>query len=391
MTRRREEVSAAALLAVVLPLTVMNVACHSRKAGPGIDVVRGIRGGADSRAVAAAAAASARTESGPQADRKLVYEVVLSEDKGNFKFGGATIPEEAKTQIDLLVGQLKPDRGNAYIEIEGHTDSAGPAEYNYSLGLERAENIKRYLYEQYQVPLDRISVISYGEEKPIAPNNSRDGRAQNRRVVVKLFEAAADAMPQFPWPPPLWTARQVLPSALLDVRAGGLLGASFDVLKEALRKAAIFDWSVYAVGTDSFAVVSRMENIDDSGRPRQPRWGAETPNRATSFVDYLNKLLIARPGRYRVVVFVVTSRVIVAGRDVPDRAKMEALLWSGAGALPPQLHSVVQDEGASAEALIYEFYRASEDEAARLVTNSSLQGLDHLAGYGVWTRSELRQ
>ena len=47
--------------------------------------------------------------------------------------------------------------------------------------------MKRYLYEQHQIPLHKINVISYGEEKPVAPNNTRDGRAQNRRVVIKVL------------------------------------------------------------------------------------------------------------------------------------------------------------------------------------------------------------
>ena len=53
--------------------------------------------------------------------------------------------------------------------------------------MERAEAVKRYLYEQHQVPLHKMNVISYGEEKPVAPNNNREGRAQNRRVVVKVL------------------------------------------------------------------------------------------------------------------------------------------------------------------------------------------------------------
>jgi outer membrane protein OmpA-like peptidoglycan-associated protein len=53
--------------------------------------------------------------------------------------------------------------------------------------MERAESVKRYLYEQHQIPLHKMNVISYGEEKPVAPNNKRDGRAQNRRVVVKVL------------------------------------------------------------------------------------------------------------------------------------------------------------------------------------------------------------
>ena len=50
------------------------------------------------------------------------------------------------------------------------------------LGQERAESVKRYLYEAHQVPLHKINVISYGEDKPVSPNNKRDGRAQNRRT-----------------------------------------------------------------------------------------------------------------------------------------------------------------------------------------------------------------
>ena len=113
--------------------------------------------------------------------------MVLSEEKGNFKFGKAVMPDEAKAELDTLVQQLKAEPKGAYIEIEGHTDNAGTKDWNYKLGMERAENVKRYLYEQHQVPLHKISVISYGEEKPIAPNQTREGRAQNRRVVIKVL------------------------------------------------------------------------------------------------------------------------------------------------------------------------------------------------------------
>jgi peptidoglycan-associated lipoprotein len=138
-------------------------------------------------AYSAAEAVNTRADNIEKASRKIIYEVVLSEDKGNFKFGKALMPDEAKGEIDTLVQQLKAEPKGAYIEIEGHTDSAGSPDGNYRLGLLRAENVKRYLYEQHQVPLHRINVISYGEEKPIAPNKTRDGRAQNRRVVIKIL------------------------------------------------------------------------------------------------------------------------------------------------------------------------------------------------------------
>ncbi|MBW8713680.1 MAG: OmpA family protein [Acidobacteria bacterium] len=136
---------------------------------------------------AAADAVNARADSLERASKRLVYEVTLSEDKGGFKFGKTTMPDEAKADIDQLVQQLKANPNGAYIEIEGHTDNTGSKDLNYKLGLERAEAVKRYLYEQHQVPLHRISVISYGEEKPIAPNKTKAGRAQNRRVVIKVL------------------------------------------------------------------------------------------------------------------------------------------------------------------------------------------------------------
>jgi len=142
---------------------------------------------------AATAANSAATEAGTKFDvldratKRLVFEVVLSEDQGNFKFGKSELPDTAKQRIDQMVSQLKQDPKNIYLEIEGHTDNVGDKTTNERIGLARAEGVKRYLYEQYQVPLHKINVISYGEDKPIAPNKTRAGRAQNRRVVIKVL------------------------------------------------------------------------------------------------------------------------------------------------------------------------------------------------------------
>ena len=120
-------------------------------------------------------------------NKRLVYEVVLSEDQGNFKFGKTTLPDEAKQKIDEMVAQLKQDPKNVFLEIEGHTDGVGDKAVNEKIGLARAEAVKRYLYEQYQIPLHKMNVISYGKDKPIAPNKTKAGRAQNRRVVIKVL------------------------------------------------------------------------------------------------------------------------------------------------------------------------------------------------------------
>jgi outer membrane protein OmpA-like peptidoglycan-associated protein len=146
---------------------------------------------------AAAEAANRATEVGRTAEtratsiegemRKLIFETVLSEDRGEFKLGKAELPPDATGAIDTMVNQLKADKKAVWVEIEGHTDSTGDKKMNETLGLNRAEAVKRYLYEKHQIPLHKINVISYGEEKPVAPNNTRAGRAQNRRVVIKVL------------------------------------------------------------------------------------------------------------------------------------------------------------------------------------------------------------
>jgi peptidoglycan-associated lipoprotein len=131
--------------------------------------------------------ANSKVDTIDRASKRLVYEVVLSEDQGNFKFGKTVLPDEAKQKIDEMVAQLKQDPKNIYLEIEGHTDNIGAAKTNEQVGLQRAEAVKKYLYDQYQIPLHKMNVISYGKDKPVAPNKTREGRAQNRRVVIKVL------------------------------------------------------------------------------------------------------------------------------------------------------------------------------------------------------------
>jgi outer membrane protein OmpA-like peptidoglycan-associated protein len=131
--------------------------------------------------------AVARTVELDKASKRLVFEVVLSEDQGNFKFGKKDLPDEAKAKLDEMMQQIKADPKGAYFEIAGYTDSIGGKEFNEKLGLERAEAVKRYLYEQHQIPLHKMNVISYGEDNPVAENNTKTGRAQNRRVVIRVL------------------------------------------------------------------------------------------------------------------------------------------------------------------------------------------------------------
>jgi outer membrane protein OmpA-like peptidoglycan-associated protein len=173
---------------------------HDSKLGA-VDAKAGAaQSAADSAASSAGTANSAASQAGKAAMtaqqtadatskqvNKLVFEVVLNESEGNFKTGQSVLPDAAKAKIDEVISQLKADPKGAYFEIEGHTDNTGDKDYNNKLGMARAEAVRQYLYEQHQVPLFKMNVISYGDTKPVADNKTAAGRAQNRRVVIRVL------------------------------------------------------------------------------------------------------------------------------------------------------------------------------------------------------------
>jgi peptidoglycan-associated lipoprotein len=120
---------------------------------------------------------------GKLAEGKFVYSLVLSDDAVKFPVNHHELSKDAQAKLMEFAEKLKGENKNVYLEIQGHTDASGDKEYNYKLGEERAEAVRRYLSKQ-GIALNRMSTISYGEEDPVAKNTSRKGRAQNRRVVV---------------------------------------------------------------------------------------------------------------------------------------------------------------------------------------------------------------
>jgi peptidoglycan-associated lipoprotein len=149
---------------------------------------------ADAKGSAAAAkgSADAALNKAQEAERaakgKLLYTVTLSNDKVTFPLNRATISDQAKQVVDEAIGPIVSENKGVFFEIEGHTDGAGDAIYNQKLGEDRAMAVRAYLHDQHNIALSRIEVISYGETKPVADNKTRDGRAQNRRVVIRVVE-----------------------------------------------------------------------------------------------------------------------------------------------------------------------------------------------------------
>jgi peptidoglycan-associated lipoprotein len=142
-----------------------------------------------SEAKGSASAAMSKAQDAEKAAKgKLIYTVTLSNDKVHFPVDKAQISDEAKAMIDEAVTPLVTANKGVYFEIEGHTDSTGDPGYNFKLGEERALAVRDYIAKTHSIALSRLNVISYGEDKPVVDNKTKDDRAQNRRVVIRILE-----------------------------------------------------------------------------------------------------------------------------------------------------------------------------------------------------------
>ncbi len=117
---------------------------------------------------------------------KFLYQVVLSDDSVKFPTDAAALSPEAEQRLAQFAQRLQSENRNVYLEIQGYTDSTGTPEHNDQLGEQRAEAVRRFLNRQ-GVALNRMSTISYGQEEPVASNDTPEGRAQNRRVTIVVL------------------------------------------------------------------------------------------------------------------------------------------------------------------------------------------------------------
>lgn len=104
----------------------------------------------------------------------------------NFKFDSYQLSPEAQAALDQLAVQIK-DRNNFILEIQGFADATGTDTYNNQLTQRRADAVRRYLAEHHNVPLFRMHILGFGELRSVADNATPEGRAQNRRVEIRLM------------------------------------------------------------------------------------------------------------------------------------------------------------------------------------------------------------
>jgi outer membrane protein OmpA-like peptidoglycan-associated protein len=130
---------------------------------------------------ASAALASLGSGAPPTAVLAAVNLVVV-----HFAQGSAEIPASAEPMLERSGALLAALPGAPRVQIAGHTDNSGAPEANLALGRARAEAVRVFLVER-GFPAERLSVLSYGEARPVADNRTDDGRFRNRRIEFALL------------------------------------------------------------------------------------------------------------------------------------------------------------------------------------------------------------
>jgi outer membrane protein OmpA-like peptidoglycan-associated protein len=144
--------------------------------------------GQEARKLAGDASAAVRDLDGRTSQRfanRNQYTVVETKSVA-FDFGKANLSDESINSLREVVAALKQD-ANAVVELQGHTDAVGSERFNLQLSRERVGAVVRYLVHKEGIDLRRIHTVGFGKELPVADNGSKDGRARNRRVEIKLL------------------------------------------------------------------------------------------------------------------------------------------------------------------------------------------------------------
>ncbi len=114
----------------------------------------------------------------------------VAETAVHFAFNKADLSAKSKEALDQLLAEVPNTKGYLLV-IEGNTDWVGSATYNYKLSERRAEAVVQYLSEK-NIPAHKIYVIGLGKDKTAADNKTAEGRAQNRRVEIRLMSNSTD-------------------------------------------------------------------------------------------------------------------------------------------------------------------------------------------------------
>lgn len=117
-------------------------------------------------------------------ERVLVTPTLLADDSVRFPPGSAELTPRARALLELFAAEYLARNQDLYIEIRGHADGTGSEWFNRDLARRRAETVRRHLHERHGLPLQRMDVISFGSDVPLAEDTDAEGQRLNRRVTL---------------------------------------------------------------------------------------------------------------------------------------------------------------------------------------------------------------
>jgi hypothetical protein len=221
------------------------------------------------------------------------------------------------------------------------------------------------------------------------PQFRRVGAGEFMFIPQPIPEMAAigdDEIPEFPWPPPKASTSYNVPSEFFDPTGSGIhLKHVAEKLEMAFEETGYVERSFYSV-PDGFALVSRLEQFNEDGTPKEHenRWAAKVDRpKISDFVSYIKALLKPNKGYYRVIVFIVTSRLFTESEAETDFDTATGWLRSGMKVLPPEIGERIYTENHYCTALVYEFEKPTPDHEANYNVPSRIPGKEHLEKSGL--------
>lgn len=174
------------------------------RAQQGIAQVNDKSAAADQKALAAGQSADQANQNATQASNRVTSLAGTVENLDNYKpvqetavqfgFDKAELTRKDKQTLDDFAANLQGQR-HYIIQVEGYTDSTGPADYNYQLSQRRADAVANYLQMKYNIPPHKFYLVGIGKDQQIASDSTAAGRAKNRRVDIKLLSNMSDQKP----------------------------------------------------------------------------------------------------------------------------------------------------------------------------------------------------
>jgi len=180
-----------------------NIQDTDTRAQSGIASAQSAASTADQHAMAAGQSADAATKSAQEAYNRVdsLSGVVanldnykpLADVSVTFAFDKSVLTASDKKQLDDLANNLQTARGYI-LEVTGGTDSIGDANYNYQLSQRRADAVVNYLASKYSIPPHKFYLVGIGKDQQVASDKTAAGRAQNRRVQIKLLSNRSESV-----------------------------------------------------------------------------------------------------------------------------------------------------------------------------------------------------